>query len=284
MKSIINLSKKAALFILILFILEGIETLVGYLWFDSYEVKAYETAIDHFLILKIFLLTKILFVFFFIAFYSLQITPRKYWKAEILIFIFLFPFVYFLGFVKYRCDHVYEYLKSSYTIYEGRFFEYDSLLGKRAIKNAVGYQDYWLKTGPDYRKRITIDSNGFRIAEKKYPINDSSLMLYLGCSYTWGDGCVAEQTYPYQLSSKLSRPYINAGQSAYGLAQMALLAEQLIPAKHPQYVIVQYSPWLIQRSLSPFKATVFFADIAFPYVDMKKGKLEINHPVMRSGL
>lgn len=265
-------------------ILEGIEALVGYIWFDSYEVKAYETAIDHFLILKIFLLIKILFAFSFIGFYSLQLIPRKFWTAEILTLIFLFPLAYFLGFMKYKSDHVYEYLKSSYTIYEGRFFEYDSILGKRAIKNAVGYQDYWMKAGTDYKKRIIIDSNGFRVAEKKYPIVDSSLMFFLGCSFTWGDGCIAEQTYPYVLSSKLSRPYLNAGQSAYGLAQMTLLAEKLIPEMHPKYVFVQYSPWLIQRSLSPFKATVFFADIAFPYVDTKDGKLEINHPVIRSGL
>ena len=284
MKGIKAISGIILVFIIIFLILEGIEELAGYLWFDSYDVKAYETAIDHYLILKVFLLIKTLFICFFFSYVLLRFSDRKFWKIELMACLLLLPLLYFMWFIKYRCDHVYDYLKSPYIIYEGRFFEYDSMLGKRAIKNATGYQDYWIKTGPDFRKRLLIDSLGFRVSDHKYQIKDSSLLLYLGCSYTWGDGCRAEETYPYLVSSKISAPYINAGQSAYGLGQMALLAERLIPAYHPKYVFVQYSPWLVQRSLTPFKQTVLFADIAFPYVSIKKGTPILNPPVFESGL
>jgi hypothetical protein len=82
----------------------------------------------------------------------------------------------------------------------------------------------------------------------------------------------------------MQAPYINAGQSAYGLAQMTILAEKLIPAYRPKYVMVQYSPWLVSRALSPFSPTVFFADITFPYLTMEKDSIALKPPLFESGL
>jgi hypothetical protein len=73
-------------------------------------------------------------------------------------------------------------------------------------------------------------------------------VLALGCSFTYGAATNAENTYPYLVGQRLAGTTRNAGVSSYGLSQMMILAKRLVPAYKPDYLLVQYSPWLVDRS------------------------------------
>ena len=61
---------------------------------------------------------------------------------------------------------------------------------------------------------------------------------------------------------------------------MLFLARKLVPSIHPDYVIVQYSPWLAERSSSPFAPTNF-GRIPQPYL-FGRDTLAIHPPVFRA--
>ena len=58
-------------------------------------------------------------------------------------------------------------------------------------------------------------------------------VLSLGDSITYGYGCRAEEAFGYLVARALGGTVLNAGQSGAGLAQMVLLARELIPAYRP---------------------------------------------------
>jgi hypothetical protein len=49
----------------------------------------------------------------------------------------------------------------------------------------------------------------------------------------------------------------NAGVSSYGLSQMVIMAKRLIPRYKPDFVLVQYSPWLVDRAVRPFSPLAY---------------------------
>ncbi|MCL5038024.1 MAG: hypothetical protein M1269_13070 [Chloroflexi bacterium] len=117
-----------------------------------------------------------------------------------------------------------------------------------------------------YGVPVCYDDEGFRIPEgaglntpKKRP-----LVLALGDSFTYGDMCPAENTFPHIAGKKLNGTTLNAGGCSYGLSQMLLLAKKLIPEYKPDYVLAQYSPWLAERSMTPF-GTDTFCILTNPY-------------------
>jgi hypothetical protein len=95
-------------------------------------------------------------------------------------------------------------------------------------------------------------------------ISSSVQDLYLGCSWTFGDFVLAQESFPYLTSKRLGHDYVNAGASAYGLAQMLHLAKSIIPQKKFHYVFIQYSPWLVERAAS-FDNPYFYGYRPFPY-------------------
>lgn len=70
---------------------------------------------------------------------------------------------------------------------------------------------------------------------------------------------------------------INAGVPGYGLAQMVLQARRLIPKYQPDYVIVQYSPWLVSRAQTEFATDSSGMTMAPYYADA--GSSVIVRPV-----
>ena len=93
--------------------------------------------------------------------------------------------------------------------------------------------------------------------------------LWLGCSFTFGDNCVADSTYPFLVNAAMNKHSINAAMGGYGFAQMLLRAQELAPVLKPQIIFFQYSDWLIERSQShinnsikplPFSAPYFYSD------------------------
>ena len=147
-----------------------------------------------------------------------------------------------------RMDAVYRFYKSGVGI-EGFVFAADARLGHRGIPYATGAHVYRSLDKTLKRIPIQLDSLGFRTTSTPYPSHRAdSLALFLGCSFTWGDYVAAEQTYPAYVAQGFHVRYLNTGTSAYGLAQMLQLAEELIPEKCPEVVFVQFSPWLADRA------------------------------------
>lgn len=132
---------------------------------------------------------------------------------------------------------------------------------------------------------IHFDAGGFRVPDRPAADGGSRpVMLALGCSYTFGDAVAAEDTFVEQLAARLGglAPK-NAGVSGYGLAQMTLLAERLIPDLRPAMVLVQYSPWLVDRAISG-TAPSAFGDIPTPHFVTRDGRTSLEPPAFETAL
>lgn len=186
------------------------------------------------------------------------------------------------GFVR-QTDAFYAYYKSGNGL-RGRIFVADPRMGHRGIPHAVGSHSYSVDGGQT-RKHVPIylDSLGLRTARSSYPAAPDSLAVFLGCSFTWGDYCAAEHTYPYRVARGLGWRYLNAGTSAYGLAQMLQMAETLIPRTRPQVVFAQFSPWLADRARYMFYPTAYGV-MPYPYVYETGSGLSLHLPVFESAL
>ena len=128
---------------------------------------------------------------------------------------------------------------------------------------------------------LATDCDGFRIpvADTLKPCNNlHSDILYLGCSFTFGDACYAEETFPYYVSKTSGLTHMNAGVCSYGLSQMVLVAENIIPKFRPRYVVVQHSQWLVERSMINFAPT-HYGTLPNPYIYEKNGKFDIHKPI-----
>src|SRR5215470_8398141 len=155
-----------------------------------------------------------------------------------------------------RTHALYFYVKTNQRGWRGLVYRWDAELGFAPIANSVGAETF--PTGDEIPARF--DQDGFRI-----PLDDAKnttrgqhpSVLTLGCSFTYGAAARAEDTYPYLVGQNLGGSAHNAAVSSYGLSQMLILARRLVPAQKPDYLLVQYSPWLVSRALDPFAPTYF---------------------------
>ncbi|MEA5458354.1 hypothetical protein VB796_04860 [Arcicella sp. LKC2W] len=179
-------------------------------------------------------------------------------------------------------DKLYVYYKKNIGI-AGNVFTVDDTLGHRGIPNGYGKATYSSKHA-QINVPIKLNAEGFRIPEKIVTSKSDSLMMFLGCSFTWGDYVLAEQTYPTLTAQSLNYKSLNCGVDAYGLAQMLILAEQNIPKHQPKVLSVQYSPWLADRARFMFFPSAHGV-MPFPFVTKNdKGDFYIHEPFFRSAL
>lgn len=176
----------------------------------------------------------------------------------------------------YRAQALYSYAKGQSRGWRNPVYRSDPKLGWVPVPGARSAHTF--PVGPDIPMQF--DSEGFRVPIGEQRANRSRpLILALGCSFTYGDACLAEDTFPHKVAQALGGTELNAGVCSYGLAQMMLLAERLVPQYSPDYVLIQYSPWLFDR------AVVHLAPIRFSYAcnpffaDTPAGGVEICPPV-----
>jgi len=156
-----------------------------------------------------------------------------------------------------RSTQFYRYLKASERGWTDRVFTGDDELGFAPVHGSAGRE--LLPMVPPIPARF--DADGFRIPDAPPP--EPALrraLLALGCSWTYGAACRAEDTFALRAAAALGLRPLNAGVPSYGLAQMVLLARRLVPRERPAYVLVQYSEWLVRRSQS------WVADTEYGYV------------------
>jgi hypothetical protein len=179
---------------------------------------------------------------------------------------------------------LYNYLTAdkNYLGWVGTVHRYDEELGYSSIPGSSG-----TIIKPLMRPiPVRYNEYGFRVSaadrSKDYIDPGKKSILYLGCSFTFGDGCTAEETFPYISADSLGMNSLNAGICGYGLSQMVILAEKLIPKYRPEFVVVQFSPWLVDRSLAPI-APSYIGLIPNAYFSTdKKRNIFIEKPIFET--
>jgi len=177
--------------------------------------------------------------------------------------------------IAYRAPSLYAYAKGHSRGWFRPVFRSDPELGWVPIPGTRSAHTFPI--GPDIPMQF--DADGFRVPVGEQGTNRSRpLILAIGCSFTYGDACLAEDTFPHKVAQSLGGTELNAGVCSYGLAQMMLLAERLIPRYSPDYVLIQYSPWLFDRATMHFAPTYFSYAFNPFFADTPAGGVEICPP------
>jgi len=152
-----------------------------------------------------------------------------------------------------RTNELYDGVKGGWRGWSGNVHGSDAELGLRLVPGGSGAETFPI--GPDVKSRI--DAAGFRVPFDAPPATRMRrpIVLALGCSFTYGAACAAEDTFAWKVAEDLDGTALNAGICSAGAAQMLILAERLIPEHKPDVVLVQYAPWLLDRSTNPFAPT-----------------------------
>jgi hypothetical protein len=178
------------------------------------------------------------------------------------------------GVITVRAAKLYDYVKSRQRGWAGNVHDADPRLGFAPVKGARGA--HLFPTGEPIAMRF--DAGGFRVPVESGDHRARPLGLALGCSFTYGDACRAEDTWPYLVEKGHGGTVVNAGVCGYGLAQMVLRAEELVPQLSPEFVLVQCSAWLVDRAMTT-KAPSMFGDLPNPYFCGQGDALAIAPPV-----
>lgn len=177
--------------------------------------------------------------------------------------------------VTYRAQSLYAYAKGHSRGWLTPVFRSDPALGWTPMPGISSAHTFPI--GPDIPTQF--DTDGFRIpAGQQGTKRNRPLILAIGCSFTYGDACLAEDTFAHKVAQSLGGTELNAGVCSYGLAQMMLRAEQLIPRYTPDYVLIQYSPWLVDRATIHFAPTYFAYAFNPFFADTPAGGVEICPP------
>lgn len=149
--------------------------------------------------------------------------------------------------------------KLNKTIYKAD--RYQGYSHKHSTEALINYPSGKLKV-------VTIDSSGFRIGLSGLDSPAKTLLL-LGCSYTFGDGVSFEESFAGYLQNSSNYRVVNAGVNGYGLAHMQNSLPGLLASYKPDYIVVQYSPWLAIRAVNRY-APALSKTIAVPYFTIDK--------------
>ena len=180
----------------------------------------------------------------------------------------------------YRSTQVYGFLKSDHRGLRGHLHRYDPDLGYSALPGASGFE--LLPGGAP--QPVSYDQEGLRVPlgqETRVP-RKRPFVLTLGCSFTFGDATLAEDTYAEVSAAASTAPRSHAGKGRLRPGQMLILARRLIPRYQPDVVVIQFSPWLARRAMSGF-ANVTFGVAPVPYLTQDTdGRVTVVPPIFRA--
>lgn len=178
-----------------------------------------------------------------------------------------------------RSLYAYNFLKSDHRGFKGKVHQADPELGFAAVPRSQGLHVFPI--GPPLPMRYNADGLRVPASDAWASPRKRPFVLALGCSFTYGDACLAEDTYPYLVAQGLRGTALNAGKCAYGLSQMLILARRLVPQYKPEYVLVQFSPWLVGRGTSGFARSTFGL-VPVPYLTLADGHVGLEPPCFRA--
>ncbi len=200
--------------------------------------------------------------------------------------IFLTAVLIFKFVVDFCADAQFMYAQIRYANhgFSNGLFVSDPLLGWRTASNVTGYE---IIPGGKHVP-VKLDERGFRVPVSDHQDNrNRPRLLFIGASHTFGQTCVAEDSFPWRTGLKLGGYSINAGVGGYNYSHMLLSAKQRILAEKPDVVIVQASPWLVDRALSrdTCRAANWGGKLPVPYFfRARSGQLEIARPLYQVAL
>jgi hypothetical protein len=107
-------------------------------------------------------------------------------------------------------------------------------------------------------------------------------ILAVGCSFTFGDGVEAEDTFTNIAAMTLGLQAYNYGVCSYSFASMVAQLEDLerrgvLEKLQPSVILIGAGDWLIARSLSPLYPTRTL-QLAYPYISKHRGIVQITEP------
>jgi hypothetical protein len=191
-----------------------------------------------------------------------QLSLAKRLVVALLIFSFTFCAAYFIW-VTYRSVRLYAQIKSAGRGWTAPINTRDPILGYRPLLNVSSIEMF--PCGG--RVPVYQDQEGFRApaAGVQSSSGKRPFVLALGCSFTFATGCAAEEAFPFLVARGLNGTALNAGVEGYGLAQMLLRARELIPKHKPEYVLIEYAPWIVERSTGYASAPEVYGRTPRPY-------------------
>ncbi|HAA19581.1 MAG TPA: hypothetical protein DCR93_04340 [Cytophagales bacterium] len=207
-----------------------------------------------------------------------KIKVKRAWIGQVLL-VFGLVIWGMLSFQKSKIDLLYLSLKKPSRGWYGQPHVADDQLGYAPNPGAQAFHTFPDSTFLPMRW----SEEGFRIpVEAALPgTEDDPLVLFLGCSFTYGDAVAAENTFSYLVADSLGYRYQNAGVCGWGLAQIYLRGKELIQQYQPDYVVLQYSPWLVERGVSNY-APSYSALIPSPYIYNVESGVQVAPPPFRA--
>ncbi len=174
-----------------------------------------------------------------------------------------------------RSHLLYHAVKETTTGWLSDIYRPDATLGisgDRGKQTRMSYRDIRGETAQT-------DNNGYRIASSVQGSGEKKdKMLFIGDSFTFGVYVAYDRTYAARVAGAAGARAVNTGLCGAGLAQMVLIAEREIPRSRPSAVVVQYSPWLVERAgqyTAPYTGA-----IAVPYISKgRDGNDAIHSPL-----
>jgi hypothetical protein len=163
----------------------------------------------------------------------------------------------------------------------GAYHQADDEIGHTQIPNSRAFRTFTM--GPSVP--VVCDQDGFRVpltdTLKVNTPNDVDI-LFLGCSFTYGDACHADSIFAHLVGEELEFKYINAGVCAYGLSEMMVVANKLIPKYKPKYTIIQHSPWIVPRAMELY-GPAYYGSLPHAYFSKtESGSYQVNAPIFKS--
>ena len=191
-----------------------------------------------------------------------QLSLAKKLLVVLVIFLLTSCMTHFIW-VTYRSVRLYAHIKSAGRGWTAPIKTRDPVLGYRPLPN-VSSMEMFPCGG---RVPVYQDEEGFRVSAAGLQSSSGKrpFVLALGCSFTFGTGCAAEEAFPFLVAKGLDGTALNAGVEGYGLAQMLLRARELIPRHKPEYVLIEYAPWIVERSTGYASAPEAYGRTPRPY-------------------
>lgn len=204
-----------------------------------------------------------------LSFLHTRLWTKEWLRKNIVSFVISFLLIFILFILLFRVNNKIREFESNTNTQES-LYEPDPKYGFKAIPNS----ETTLKVNSNLSYKLSYDENGFRYGSNC----DSNKVLFVGCSFTYGDLVEAEESFPFLVGKRLNLCSINAGIRGGGLVQVLLQLEEAISSQKPGMIIFQWSPWLMDRSqnyLSPNLGT----RLPGPYFHKVEDSVLISKPI-----
>ncbi len=177
------------------------------------------------------------------------------------------------GYLQWRV-HVYRDLD---LVLEGDFpLEKDAEIGFVPVRNGASLRRH-PRAGLAYH--VFTSDRRARVARRGERTPPEVDLVTVGCSFSWGHGVEADDTYTSVLGRRLGRPVANFAFSAYGTVQSLQMLRRVLDLK-PKVVVYGFIADHMKRNLSPCAPAYGPVCLPFSYVGFTPtGAPEIRAPV-----